>query len=392
MNRAVSGSVSRLLCAALPVFFAALAVPCAARAAEPALHCQWTNPNTGRQMTLAFQENPLLVVSPGETFSLAAFAGATQGEVTVFRGTEPVRTAPAVSLAAPAEPGAYYIPLAVSAAGARRETEICVLVPYKAVGRKASNGWTLFVDGEDMGSYRDPARSGNVKVKENPESYMPPPLWLRVTPQNAEFAVVPGVKTIDLVIPSEDTGERHSDLVPVHYPMWLAIVAVRAELERRGIPASALKIISMLRTPRYNRSVGSGAYGRHIYGDAFDFYIDIEGDGKASDLNRDGRRDRRDAYPVVALLEDLQDDGKIPMGGIGIYNTVGGDHEVTMHLDMRGHRATWGYLTDARGRRSEFAWQSVRFAELDRHEEDLAAERARKDGRPYSRPRREPLQ
>ncbi len=103
-------------------------------------------------------------------------------------------------------------------------------------------------------------------------------------------------------------------------------------------------------------------------------------------------RDRRDAYPVVALLEDLQDDGKIPMGGIGIYNTVGGDHEVTMHLDMRGHRATWGYLTDARGRRSEFAWQSVRFAELDRHEEDLAAERARKDGRPYSRPRREPLQ
>ena len=167
---------------------------------------------------------------------------------------------------------------------------------------------------------------------------------------------------------------------------------MRQELEQRGIPAGAMKLISMFRSPPYNRSVGSNAYGRHIYGDAFDFYIDIEGDGKASDLNHDRKRDRRDAYPIVALLEDLQDDGKIPMGGIGIYSTVGGDHEVTMHLDMRGHRATWGYLTDARGRRSEFAWQSVRFAELDRHEEDLAAERARKEGRPYSRPRREPLQ
>ncbi len=378
-----------LLCAA--ILFACTA---AAHTAEPALHCQWPNPNTGRPLTLAFHENPMLVVPPGENITLAAFTdNGTQGQVTVLKDGQPIRSAPSVALAAPEDPGAYYIPLAVETPGTpRRDTELCVIVPHKATGRNASNGWDLTVDGENLGRYRSPSRSGNLKVRNNPESYMPPPLWLRVTPQNSHFAVVPGLTAGDLVIPSEDTGEKHSDLVPVHYPMWLAIVTMRQELERRGIPASALKIISMFRAPAYNRSVGSNAYGRHIYGDAFDFYIDLENDGKASDLNRDRRLDRRDAYPIVALLEDLQDDGKIPMGGIGIYNTAGGDHEVTMHLDMRGHRATWGYLTSAAGRRSEFAWQSVRFAELDRHEENLAAERAAKEGRKYSRPRREPLQ
>ncbi len=383
MHRSFS---ARVFCTGAFCILAALAA-----AAEPALHCRWTSPNTGRQMTLAFHENPMLVVLPGGNLDLTASAGTAQGQVTVFRDGQGVRTGPAIALTAPEEPGAYYIPLAVEAGGARRETEICVLVPYKAVGRTVSNGWDLVVDGAEVGRYRHPSRAGNLKVRENPDSYMPPPWWLRVTPQNTNFALVPGVTAGDLVIPSEDTGEKHSDLVPVCYPMWLAVVAFRQELERRGIPAAALKIISMFRAPPYNRGIGSGAYGRHIYGDAFDFYIDLENDGKASDLSRDGKRDRRDAYPIVALLEDLQDDGKIPMGGIGVYNTVGGDHEVTMHIDMRGHRATWGSLTDARGRTSEFAWQSRRFEELDRHEENLAAGRAAKEGRKYARPRREPL-
>ncbi len=363
----------------------------AVRAGEPALHCRWPNPNTGRETTLTFHEAPLIVATPGQTITLTASAESVPGHITVYKDAQPIRAGAAIPLAAPENPGAYYIPLVLEAGAERRETEVCILVPYKAAGRPVSNGWDLSVDGEDVGNYRNPARSGNLKVRGNPDSYQPPPWWLRVTPQNARFAVVPGLTAEELVVPSEDTGRRHSDLAPVCYPMWTAIGTIRGELERRGIPAGALKIISMFRAPRYNRSVGSNAYGRHIYGDAFDFYIDLEGNGKASDLSRDGRLDRRDAYPIVAMLEDLQDDGKIPMGGIGVYSTAGGDHEVTMHLDMRGHRATWGYATSAGGRRSEFAWASRRFAELDRHEETLAAERAAKEGRRYSRPNREPL-
>ena len=376
-----------VVCAVL----AAAVFACAARAAEPALQCQWTNPNTGRQAAFAFYENPLIIATAGQNITLSAAAHGVQGQVTVFKGAQPIRTGASVALTAPDAPGAYYIPLAVEAAGMRRETEICVFVPHKAVGRVVANGWDLTVDGESVGNYRNPAKSGNAKVRGNPDSYMPPPWWLRVTPMNAQFAVVPGLTAGELVVASEDTGEQHTDLVPVCYPMWTAILTVRQEMERRGIPAGVMKLISMFRAPAYNRGVGSNAYGRHVYGDSFDFYIDLENDGKASDLNRDGKRDRRDAYPIVAMIEDLQDDGKIPMGGIGVYNSVAGDHEVTMHLDMRGHRATWGFLTSASGKKSEFSWASRRFAELDRHEENLAAERAAKEGRKYARPNREPL-
>jgi hypothetical protein len=131
---------------------------------------------------------------------------------------------------------------------------------------------------------------------------------------------------------------------------------------------------------------------RSIYGDAFDFYIGLADDNiKAADLNRDGKLDRRDAWPLVRLIEDLQADGKIPMGGVGVYNTSGGDHEVTLHVDLRGHRATWGYFYGASGKQSEFAWASRRFADLDRRDEKTAAERAARENRKYAPPSREQL-
>ena len=152
-----------------------------------------------------------------------------------------------------------------------------------------------------------------------------------------------------------------------------------------------MKLISFFRAPGYNRMVGSNAFGRHIYGDAFDFYIDLEGDEKSSDLNGDGKVDRRDAYRIVALIEKLQAEGRLPIGGIGVYHTIGGDHGLTMHLDTRGHRATWGYLYSAGGRRSEFSWASRSLPELDRADEAAAAARAARDGKPYRPPNREQL-
>ncbi len=383
--------LSRYFAIAILAFALLLLVP-RVGAAEILLRCRWASPNDRRQQEIAYAANPLLVVLPGENLQLSCdTTDGTPGAVTVMKDGAPVRQEPVVTLTAPDAPGSYYISLALDAGGLRRETEICVLVPYKASGKKAGRGIDLHVDNHNVGNYRLPANSGNVKVRENPDSYQPPVWWLRITPMNRNFELVPGFAAGDLVIPSEDTGLPHSDLAPVCYPMWKAVHTLRTALAARGIPAHSLRIISCFRAPPYNRSVGSNAYGRHIYGDAFDFYITPDGGEKAADLNRDGKLDRLDAFIVVGIIEDLQDDGKIPMGGIGIYHTVAGDHEVTMHLDMRGHRATWCYRTGASGKRSEHPWASRRFAELDRHEENLAAQRAAKEGRPYSRPKREPL-
>ncbi len=375
-----------LLCLILP--FAAGA----ALSGEVGLRCRWLSPNDRRTLDLSFAGNPLVVMLPGESLQVTAEAAGQPGRLAVIKDGQIIREDAVLNFTAPEKPGAFYISLAAVAGGQNRRGEICVLVPHKATARRTNQGWLVRVDDSPIGEYRQASASGNAKVKDNPDSYQPPAWWMRITDMNASFEVAPGVTADDLVAPSEDTGLKHTDIVPVCYPMWTAITALRDGLTARGIPGSALRVISGFRTPPYNRSIGSNAFGRHVYGDAFDFYINLAGGDniKAADLNRDGKLDRRDAYPIVAIIEDLQAEGKLPMGGIGVYNTIGGDHEVSMHLDVRGHRATWCYINGG-ARRNEACWQSRHFSQLDREDEDKAVRRAAEEGRSYSRPHREPL-
>lgn len=380
----------RALFAAVIFLFAAGLCP----GAEALLRCRWNNPGDRKPLDLTFADNPMLVVPPGENLQLTCELAGKAGSIVVFKDDAPVQESAIINFAVPERPGSYYIRLGLMSSDPAEPPagrEICVVVPFKASGSRNADGIDLRADDQQIGRYRHTSRSGNRKVKANPDSYQAPVWWFRITPTNAGFSLVPGMAAGELVAPSEDTGKPHTDLVPVCYPMWQTVHTLRLALEAKGIPASAMKLISVYRAPPYNRAIGSNSFGRHIYGDAFDFYIDLEGDTKASDLNRDGKRDRRDAYVVVAIIEDLMADGKIPMGGIGVYNTIGGDHEVTMHVDNRGHRATWGFLYSASGKKSNFAWASRRFAELDKYEEDEAAKIAREEGKSYTRPRREPL-
>ena len=355
------------------------------------LRCIWKSPNDQITLDVTFPRSPLIVVLPGETLTVTGGQALGDCRVTLLRDGQPYRQDGSLTFTAPENPGSYYMSFVLEAGGVSRDFDMCVFVPYRATGRRADRGVDLFVDGKNIGNYRDVVHSGNAKVKENPDSYRPPVWWFRMTPDNETFEVIPGVAVGDLVAPAEDTGVRHTDLVPVNYTMWKAIEILRHAIEAKGIPGSALKVISGFRTPAYNRRIGSNAFGRHIFGDSFDFYIDLDGDTKSDDLNGDGKVDRRDAYRIVAIIENLQADGLLPMGGIGIYHTVGGDHGLTMHLDMRGHRATWGYLYSAGGKRSEYSWASRRFPHLDREDEAAAAARAAKDGKTYHRPNREQL-
>ncbi len=374
------------------LFLALTISAAAALSGEVNLRCRWLSPNDRRTMDLSFAGNPLVVMLPGESLQVAAEADGQPGRLAVIKDGKIIREDTVLNFTAPEKPGAFYISVAAVAGEQNRRGEICVLVPHKATARRSNQGWLVRVDETPIGEYRQASASGNAKVKDNPDSYQPPVWWMRITDMNASFEVSPGVKADDLVAPSEDTGTKHTDIVPVCYSMWTAITTLRNGLSARGIPGSALRVISGFRTPPYNRSIGSNAFGRHVYGDAFDFYINLAGGEniKAADLNRDGKLDRRDAYPIVAVIEDLQAEGKLPMGGIGVYNTIGGDHEVSLHLDVRGHRATWCYINGA-GHRNEACWQSRHFSNLDREDEDKAVRRAAEEGRSYSRPHREPL-
>ncbi|MCX7934763.1 MAG: D-Ala-D-Ala carboxypeptidase family metallohydrolase, partial [Planctomycetota bacterium] len=345
--------------------------------------CRWRDPVSEAEVNWSFAGDALVACSAGA--NIAVSAAIADGEAEFQRvawqaeADGPEETLPArlpakrLMLQAPAQAGAVFLRLYFAADSQMRQATLCVHVPYQAALSRPQSG-TLTINGENLGTYHEPRQTGIEKVDGHPEAYQPPRLFLRITPRTADLLVSPSLALADLVVPSRDTQRRHTAYVPVCYPLLQAIEKLRITLADRGINSAGINLLSVFRTPAYNRSVGSGRFGRHIYGDAVDFIIDNDSDGDMDDLNRDGRVDRHDSLLLVAMIEDLQADGQIPIGGIGVYAFAGGPFRTTLHLDLRGHRATWGYYYSG-GRRREFEWQSKRFAALD------AAEKAERQRR-----------
>jgi hypothetical protein len=116
------------------------------------------------------------------------------------------------------------------------------------------------------------------------------------------------------------------------------------ELARRGHQVPGLFVMSGFRTPEYNGSAGDTSgrslVSRHLYGDAADVYPDRAGRGWIDDLNRDGRRDLRDARILAAAAEAVEQRHPELVGGIGVY-PGNGSHGPFVHIDARGRRARW---------------------------------------------------
>ena len=116
------------------------------------------------------------------------------------------------------------------------------------------------------------------------------------------------------------------------------------ELEKSGQPVTHIGIISGFRTPSYNENGGStagrAALSRHMYGDAMDWYIDNDRDGRMDDLNHDGRLNKNDAGVIRAAAEKVERAHPGLIGGIGLYDPTGA-HGGFVHIDTRGYRARW---------------------------------------------------
>lgn len=116
------------------------------------------------------------------------------------------------------------------------------------------------------------------------------------------------------------------------------------ELDRMGHPVENVGVISGFRTPQYNVGGGDpsgrGALSRHMYGDAMDFFIDNDGDGRMDDLDGNGRIDVGDARVMARAAEAVEQRYPHLVGGIGVYRPTGG-HSGFIHIDTRGIRARW---------------------------------------------------
>jgi hypothetical protein len=124
--------------------------------------------------------------------------------------------------------------------------------------------------------------------------------------------------------------------------LLLLLEGLVGSLEDSGYAVETLGVISGYRTPWYNKSIGNVSNSRHVYGDAFDFFVDVDGDGKMDDLNGNGRHDRADVDLLAGLVDDFmgRPENASLMGGLGRYYKTS-RHGGFVHVDTRGFAARW---------------------------------------------------
>lgn len=123
----------------------------------------------------------------------------------------------------------------------------------------------------------------------------------------------------------------------------LKLEIVQAHLKSLGYDFEKFSFISGYRTPYYNKSIGNVKFSRHVFGDAFDVFIDKNGDFRMDDLNDDGSYDKKDVQYLYQSVDKLfnQPWYKPFIGGLGLYGP-NSRRPAFIHIDSRGYRARWG--------------------------------------------------
>lgn len=226
---------------------------------------------------------------------------------------------------APRRSGHYQLSVVDEASGESILLNAFVMVPFDH--QEAS------LNGYRIGQYQAKPLKGN-------PAYVRPQGFVEVTPANEHIQVAPHFTLGQFVC--KQPGE----------PKYLALQeALLLKLERlleavnnEGIAASTLHVMSAYRTPSYNWSIGNRTvYSRHLYGDAADVFVDVDGDNYMDDLNGDGVVDKADARLLAKLVEEHAEHGDHHhdlVGGIGIYSPAS-HRGPFVHVDVRGHKARW---------------------------------------------------
>ena len=224
----------------------------------------------------------------------------------------------------PTSPGIYRL-----LTDARQALSLIVLTPFsaKVAGR---------IGPYRMGEWPFERRAARDASYESPRGFV------EVTPDNF------GLHVSDHFTLGQFVTKGQDDVWPKYVALDRRLVdkleLTIEELGRRGHPVRGLYVMSGFRTPDYNAaggdSTGRSAVSRHMYGDAADVYPDATGNGRIDDLNRDGRRDVRDARVLAAAAEAVELRHPELAGGIGIY-PGNSSHGPFVHIDARGKRARW---------------------------------------------------
>jgi hypothetical protein len=281
----------------------------------------------------------VLIQEPGDPISLSLPADLEPGVDLEFRPIRDGRLAedapgvPATSageLRAPMEPGVWA--LVVEREGVVREIPGVRVITQVPLSRRRDGRIGAYLVGEW------PYEGGGAPS----EAYAAPTGIVEVTPENVGMPVSKHFKLGDFLTKGQvDVWPKYVLLSP--RLLDKAELTIQ-EMERRGHIVEHVGVISGFRTPSYNAhggdTQGRGALSRHMYGDALDFFIDNDRDGRMDDLNGDGRVTVADARVLADAAEAVERAHPTLIGGIGIYAPTGA-HSGFVHLDTRGYRARW---------------------------------------------------
>jgi len=227
-------------------------------------------------------------------------------------------------LVAPTSPGVYELEVGWRGGADAAAATLIVKTPYDSRRATVLNGYRI-------GSY--PAGSGR---------YAPPTGLIEVTPENQDLRLSEHFRLREFL--TKDQTSKWPKYVIVDLRLIDKLELVMDELEKRGIPAGRMTVMSGYRTPQYNdRGVGAGgraSLSRHQYGDAADVWVDNDGDWYMDDLNRDGRRDTGDVRVMLSAVEAVERRYPELIGGAGVYR-ANSAHGPFIHIDTRGKRARW---------------------------------------------------
>jgi hypothetical protein len=228
-------------------------------------------------------------------------------------------------LKAPSAPGTYELLIQDSQRQLATRLNLFVMQPYGSMLNNEINGYRI-------DPYPRPREGHETR-------YLVPRGFIEVTEQNKQVMVSPHFSLQQFLCKQEAGWPRY---LLLNERMLALLEQLVLALQEAGVPVASLSVISGYRTPYYNRRIGNVANSRHVYGDAFDWYVDVDGDGRMDDLNGDGKFDGDDSRWLYAFVDEFL---ALPrnymfVGGLGRYSPTR-HHGGFVHVDTRGFRARW---------------------------------------------------
>ena len=172
------------------------------------------------------------------------------------------------------------------------------------------------------------------------DAYAPPSGFIEVTRESQDMQISEHFRFRQFL--TKDQANVWPKYVALRLELIDKLELVLQELNRMGIRAERMYVMSGYRTPQYNGPGGDGraSLSRHMYGDAADVWVDNDGNEYMDDLNGDGRRDTGDAEVMLRAVERVEQRYPELVGGAGVYQ-ANSAHGPFIHIDVRGARSRW---------------------------------------------------